>query len=603
MAEEPGPASATTLCSLDGQVLGDEDTEHQYVVGRVLGKGSFGEVRRGSCVATGELVAIKVQDITDSEGKETNANHLNVEHSCMKAVEDAPGFPRALCKGQTHSHYFLVMSHLGPSLHDLLDKNGGTMSVKTVCLLGLRALTRLETLHNRGFVHCDIKPENFLMGPGTTMSDLFVVDFGLSLRWKMANGKHIKYRDGKHGITGTLRYCSLNAHAGIELSRRDDLESLGYTMLFLARGGLPWQGLPGNKEEKRQRVYEKKQSTTLQELCQNFPAQFITYIQTVRALRYDQTPDYAALKKLLQGALAAIKATDDGLFDWLGDGKTMPLPVSRLKRALEEPDMPPAKRQRFSLGRANPAQWIVAVTRIYAGVRQTWTRQNSYTELVDWLKENEWGSDSGLFVTGLCHTIENVAQSVWTCVLSSETGYQSQQIKKCSTPQSAEAWIKKKRELGFQVTAIAGHVHNSCLVVVVSRLAYLSEQAYCWAEVFPRMWVESQWKKGYYITAMGTAGNHWLVVMTRDPKTDFCRQWFQTSHTFPSKAIQERWSLGFRITTMASKDCLFACVMTQSSKRATSQGYNCTATWAPDYIEDAWKQKRYIAALCWKLDP
>ena len=125
----------------------------------------------------------------------------------------------------------------------------------------------LEYIHSREFIHRDLKPDNFVMGLGKTETKLYMIDYGLAKRFKTKEGKHIPYRDDK-SLTGTARYASINSHMGLELSRRDDLESLGYLMLYLLRGRLPWQNLAGeNRKQKYQRIMEKKLGTTLEDLC------------------------------------------------------------------------------------------------------------------------------------------------------------------------------------------------------------------------------------------------------------------------------------------------------------------------------------------------
>jgi len=101
-------------------------------------------------------------------------------------------------------------------------------------------ITRLESMHNNNFIHRDMKPDNFLMGLKGKAAVVYVIDFGLSKRYRdPKTGQHIPYRDGK-SLTGTARYASVNTHIGIEQSRRDDLESIGYILLYLLKGSLPW---------------------------------------------------------------------------------------------------------------------------------------------------------------------------------------------------------------------------------------------------------------------------------------------------------------------------------------------------------------------------
>lgn len=154
------------------------------------------------------------------------------------------------------------MDLLGPSLQDLYMYCSKHFSLKTVLMLAFQMIFRVEYIHSRSFLHRDIKPDNFLMGVGRNSYKVYMVDLGLAKKYQCPRTKeHISYRqgdltffliviwffrDGKN-LTGTARYASINTHLGIEQSRRDDLEALGYVLMYFLRGGLPWEGLRVNK--------------------------------------------------------------------------------------------------------------------------------------------------------------------------------------------------------------------------------------------------------------------------------------------------------------------------------------------------------------------
>merc|ERR1712176_1743232 len=228
------------------------------------------------------------------------------------------GIPNVRWFGREGDFNVMVMDILGPSLEDLFNFCSRKFTLKTVLMLADQMLARIEYVHTKNFIHRDLKPDNFLIGLGRRKLNLiYIIDFGLAKRYRdPRTHRHIPYVEGK-SLTGTARYASINTHLGIEQSRRDDLESLGYVLMYFNRGQLPWQGLKANtKKEKYNRIAEKKMSTPVEILCKHFPTEFATYLNYCRALRFDDKPDYAYLRRLFRDLFFRQGYAADYRFDW-----------------------------------------------------------------------------------------------------------------------------------------------------------------------------------------------------------------------------------------------------------------------------------------------
>lgn len=188
-------------------------------------------------------------------------------------------------------------------------------------MLGIQMIDRLDYLHHNYMIHRDIKPDNFLLGLNENKHIVYLIDLGLLKRYyKVKKHRHSKFKE-KRKFTGTVRYASINNLKRYQQSRRDDLESLGYTLLYLLRGNLPWQGLkPDIRKSKEQKVLELKQTISLEEeLCKGFPHEFIDYINYTRNLKFEEKPDYDYLKKLLYNVLDKNKYEFDFWYDWVNE--------------------------------------------------------------------------------------------------------------------------------------------------------------------------------------------------------------------------------------------------------------------------------------------
>jgi serine/threonine protein kinase len=278
-----------------------------------LGSGAFGDIYLGRNIRLNEEVAIKLEP--------TRSRHpqLFYESKLYMALQGGVGIPKLHWCGSQGNYNILIMDLLGPSLEDLFNYCKRKFTLLTTLMVVEQMVSRIEFIHSRNFLHRDVKPDNFLIGRGPKKSQIFAIDFGLAKRYRdPRTGLHIPYRDGKN-LTGTARYASVNTHLGIEQSRRDDIEALGYILVYFMKGNLPWQGLKAkNMKEKYEKIKEKKISTSLDDLCKGLPDEFKTFIQYARDLKFEERPDYSYLKNVIRQISENNKITfDTSKFDWI----------------------------------------------------------------------------------------------------------------------------------------------------------------------------------------------------------------------------------------------------------------------------------------------
>uniref|UniRef100_A0A0X3NMW5 Casein kinase I isoform alpha n=1 Tax=Schistocephalus solidus TaxID=70667 RepID=A0A0X3NMW5_SCHSO len=280
-----------------------------------IGAGSFGEIFYAINKVTKEEAAVKMEFFRHGAPIQ-----LQTECQLLRLLKDCPGIAKLFWYGRDGEQNFytaLVMEYLGPSLEDLHVSCDCKFSLKTVALLADQMIKRVETLHKRCLIHRDIKPDNFAMGCGPNFNTVYIIDFGLSKFYMDPKTKeHCPFKDFRN-LTGTARYCSVNAHAGYEQSRRDDLESLGYVFVYFLRGKLPWQGLQADsKREKFRKIYKKKMSVKTESLCEGLPEEFAKYLNYCKNLAFEEEPKYRYLRSLFWRVLDKRGYKYDLQFDW-----------------------------------------------------------------------------------------------------------------------------------------------------------------------------------------------------------------------------------------------------------------------------------------------
>ena len=263
----------------------------KYRVLEKIGEGSFGFIYKGENIRTRELVAIKVESI------EKELKLLKNESVIYQYLNNIQGIPIVKWFGKDETSYYMVLNLLGESLESI--KNNLTFSLTNVLQIGIQVIILLKTIHDKGLVHRDIKPDNFLLGLNSQRKRIYIIDFGLCKSY-MTNDEHNPVKK-TNNLIGSLTYASINTHNCIELSRRDDMESLGYMLIYFYLGKLPWQDLSSENVNVIQKL---KQDITIHD---KLPQILVNYIKYVRCLEYEEKPNYFLIIDNFKRELEIIK--------------------------------------------------------------------------------------------------------------------------------------------------------------------------------------------------------------------------------------------------------------------------------------------------------
>ena len=308
----------------------------KYRVKKKIGQGAFGAVYLGKSIEGDQLVAIK------TEKKNIDKPLLEAEAFLLASIKGV-GIPSFISFGKTKSFLVLVEPLLGDSLFDIFNQKGKEFPLAEVCLIALQIIDRLQTIHYQYFIHRDIKPDNFVIGKKDP-NIIYLIDFGLSKKYKSSQTKkHIKFRKtGK--LTGTLRFASPNALKGGEQSRKDDLISAGYMIIYFMRKKLPWQYIKGqNSTDKYVKIYRMKKEIKPEQLCSDLPKQMTEYMRYVQHLTFEQDPDYKYLKNLFKSILRALNLNSEKLiFSWI-----KPSDIKNLKKPINPKSRRSSSRERL----------------------------------------------------------------------------------------------------------------------------------------------------------------------------------------------------------------------------------------------------------------
>ncbi|KAF8714186.1 hypothetical protein HU200_028199 [Digitaria exilis] len=556
----------------------------EYITDRKLGKGGFGQVYVGRRVSGGAArtgpdayeVALKFEH-RNSKGCNYGPPY---EWQVYSALNGCYGIPSVHYKGRQGDYYILVMDMLGPSLWDVWNSMGQAMSANMAACIAVEGISILEKLHSKGFVHGDVKPENFLLGQAGSPDDkkLYLIDLGLASKWRETNGHHVEYDQRPDIFRGTIRYASVHAHLGRTGSRRDDLESLAYTLIFLIRGRLPWQGYQG--DTKSFLVCKKKMATSPEMLCCFCPAPFKQFLEIVTNMKFDEEPNYAKLISLFDGLIESPASRPIRIDGALKVGQKR----GRLLVNLEEDEQP---KKKVRLG-SPAAQWISVYN-----ARRPMKQRYHYNVADSRLSQHiEKGNEDGLYISCVASSA-----NLWALIMDAGTGFCSQ-VYELSPVFLHKDWIMEQWEKSYYITAIAGSTNGSSLVVMSKGTPY-TQQSYKVSESFPYKWINKKWKEGFHVTSMATAGNRWGVVMSRN--SGYCNQVVELDFLYPSEGIHRRWETGYRITSTAATNDQAAFILSMPKRKPMDETQETlrTSAFPSGHVKEKWAKNLYIASICY----
>lgn len=270
-----------------------------------LESGSFGEIFLCHNLETHEEAAVKLESVA------SYTDLLFREAGILKKIEGTPGTPKVLWYGHKPGFHALILQLLGPSLHKLFCLSKKQFSLKTVLMVADQVISRILSLHSHHLLHRDIKPENLLIGLEHNSTLIYLIDYGLAKKYKNKQG-HSAYEENL-GFIGNQKFCSANALLGIQQSRRDDLEAIGYLLIYFAKGSLPWDDIKATaRNDKKEFITKMKTQVTVETLCEGLPEEFSLYMQYVKALGFETKPDYRYLLNLFRGLMQK----NEWLYDW-----------------------------------------------------------------------------------------------------------------------------------------------------------------------------------------------------------------------------------------------------------------------------------------------
>ena len=287
----------------------------KYKIIKNIGKGAYSKVFLTKNIINQDLFALKIQNKSHKFGSlESEAFYL----FRLKNI----GIPKIFSYGHLGQYYILVEELLGKTLEELFKENKNKPNIirlKDMLMAGIQIINIIKYIHSKNILHLDIKPHNFLVG-NPNNSIIYIIDFGLAKNYRSSRtGKHSQFSKNNY-FNGNICFSSVNTMKGYEPSRRDDLESIGYMLIYLYTQHLPWDSiLTKNKNELIKKIFEIKSLIPIKMLCENTPKEMNEYMKYVKSLKFEEEPDYNYLIKIFEDMLKKINQVNDLNFSWINE--------------------------------------------------------------------------------------------------------------------------------------------------------------------------------------------------------------------------------------------------------------------------------------------
>ncbi|KAI6668910.1 hypothetical protein NL676_003795 [Syzygium grande] len=514
-----------------------------YRIKETLGQGSSGQVCVGQPVGPsagiGQIglgaveVAIKFELRKAHKGREDG---IPPEWKAYDDLGNDHGIslPRVHYKEQQGDYNVMVMDLLGQNLHVLMQ-NSPDNRLAVVACVAVEAISILEKLHSKGYIHGDIKPGNFLLGPPGTPEDkkLYLTDLGLARRWlDNSTGSHVKYDQTPSCFRGTTWFASVHAHLGRKSSRRDDLESLAYMLVKLISGRLPWQEYKGRDSSLL--ACKQKMATPPGSLCHNCPEPFLRFAELVFSLKFDEEPNYTRYISLFHGSIGP------NLYIW---------PFSRLHVAQEVANkgVPLAEEDKLQVRTGlSVSQWIVNYDAHLP------MKQRFYTNAHD-----------------------------------------------LNLPLEAEKeWIRAHWLKSYQITAIAGADDHRSYVVMSKGTRYLRQHLEV-SDTFPFEWIKRQWAEGFHVTTMASSGSKWAVVTSNGSGFSHQVVEIDFQYPAEGILERQKQGYHITSVAASSDQIAFVFSITGEAPASVKQETLLTSNFPVSGTQEMWARDYYISSMCY----